>query len=134
MPLYSYRCTTCEYETEAVNRIAERRTHAPICGKNATHGPTDIKLNANLGHVQGDCHYICPMTRRPVTSHRQRNYIMREKNVVDARDFDFVKGIEKIEQQHRRDQEVAAGITKDLVTGQERPFQASELISSMGTP
>lgn len=137
MPLYSYRCERCEDETEAFNRVAERHTHAPVCGKNATHGQMGIKLNPNLGYVQGDCHYICPMTKQQVTSHRQRNYIMKERNVIDANDFKPAASFERAEKEKAKDAELIRSLKKDLTTGRDRAMteqQFSELIPSMGTP
>lgn len=87
MPLYAYQCAECGDATEAFNRMSERVTSAPVCGKNATHGQMDVKIQPVIGYVQRDCHYRCPVTRKMVTSNRQRTNIMREHNLIDANDF-----------------------------------------------
>lgn len=57
-----------------------------------------IKLSPNLGYVQPDCHYKCPVTRQHVTSNRQRCNIMSQHNLIDANDFPLTpKVIEKAE-------------------------------------
>lgn len=132
--LYAYQCDCCGDETEAFNRIAERHTHAPLCGKNATHGKMGIKLTPPMFHVASDVHYICPMTRREVTSHRQRQNIMREKNVIDANDFKPEQMFAKAEREQARDRELIKALKKDLTTGAERPLtekQLTDLIPQM---
>ena len=58
-----------------------------------------IKLTPVIGYMQRDCHYICPVTREPVTSNRQRSRIMAQHNLIDANDFPLTpKVIEKAEQ------------------------------------
>ena len=132
--IYLYHCDDCGHETEAFNRIADRHTHAPICGKNETHGPMSIKLTPGLFHVASDVHYICPMTRREVTSHRQRQNIMRERNVVDANDFKPEQGFAKAEKEKAKDMALIRQLKTDLTTGSDRPFtekQLTELIPQM---
>lgn len=82
MPIYDYLCPECGAERELFNRVSERRTNAPDC-----HGPMDIKLSANLGYVQRECRYECPVTGKVVTSHRERRNVMAEHDLVDANDF-----------------------------------------------
>lgn len=93
-----------------------------------------IKLTAGLFHIAADVHYICPMTQQQVTSHRQRNNIMREKNVVDANDLCPQKSFEKAEKEQQRDRDLIRQLKKDLTTGSDRPFterQLTELIPSL---
>jgi hypothetical protein len=111
MPLYSYTC--CGNETEAVNRIAERRTHAPKCPDCSN--PMDIKLNPVMGHVQSDCHYRCPVTDRQITTHRQRANVMAEHNLIDANDFPPEKTIAKQNAIKAKRDELAAGLHKPLI-------------------
>lgn len=57
-----------------------------------------IKLSPNIGYVQGDCHYTCPVTRQQVTTNRQRRNIMARHNLIDANDFPLTpKVVEKAE-------------------------------------
>lgn len=102
MPIYAYRCS-CGAETEAFNRVADRRTNAPEC-----HGPMEIKLCPNLGYVQQGCHYVCPITGNQITSHRQRANIMAEHDVVDANDFKPKIAHEKAQKRYNRNAEKAA--------------------------
>lgn len=134
--LYAYRCECCGDETEGFNRVAERHTNAPVCGKNATHGQMGIKLTPGLFHIAADVHYICPMTNREVTSHRQRRNIMRERNVVDANDFKPEAMFAKAERDKERDLTQIRQLRKDLTTGEDRPFterQLTELIPSLAS-
>jgi len=124
--LYAYQCS-CGFETEAVNKIADRHTHAPVCGRNATHGQMGLKLTPPMFHVATDVHYICPMTRREVTSHRQRQNIMRERNVVDANDFKPEQGFAKAEKEKAKDMDLIRQLKKDLTTGSDRPMSEKEL-------
>lgn len=125
--LYAYRCGCCGDETEAVNTVADRHTHAPVCGKNATHGPMAIKFTPPLFHVASDCHYICPMTNREVTSHRQRRNIMREKNVIDANDFKPEAMFAHHEREQAKDRQLIKQLKADLTTGKDRPFTEQQL-------
>jgi putative FmdB family regulatory protein len=85
MPLYSYQCKTCGHDLDAFNRIADRHTNAPKCP--TCTAPMGIQLQPNIGFVQRDCSYMCPVTRQPVTSNRQRARIMAEHGLTDANDF-----------------------------------------------
>lgn len=127
MPIYLYRCECCENETEQSNRVAERHTHAPVCGKNATHGHMAIKLTPNIGYVQRDCHYVCPVTRTKVTSNAQRRRIMDEHRLIDANDFPPEKAFAKAEAEKAKETEMIQKLKKDLTTGADRPFKESEL-------
>lgn len=86
-----------------------------------------IRLTAPLVHVAQDCHYVCPVTRQKVTSHRQRRRIMDENRLVDANDFKPEQGFAKAEKEKARDQELIRQLHKDLTTDQRRPFKDSEL-------
>lgn len=135
MPLYLYECAECHGITESINRMAERHTHAPICGKNATHGRMAVRLTPNLGYVQQDCSYRCPVTRQWVTSNRQRQNIMAKHNLVDAND---VCNPERAFAQADRDKaETAAQISqlrKDLTTGADRPLSDAQLHAMFPSP
>lgn len=75
----------------------------------------DIKLNPNLGHVQGDCHYRCPVTDQNITTHRQRANVMAEHNLVSANDFPPHRTIEKQNKIKAKRDEIAAGLHKPLL-------------------
>lgn len=40
-----------------------------------------------MGFVQGECRFRCVVTGKEVTTHKQRNEIMKRNNLVDANDF-----------------------------------------------
>lgn len=107
--------------------MQERHTNAPVCGKNATHGRMAIEIQPVMGYVQGGCHYICPVTRKEVTSHRQRTNIMRENNMVDANDLNPVAAFAKAERDQQDTRDKIRAIRKDLTTGTDRPFTDKEL-------
>lgn len=118
MPIYAYVCQECGDERDQFNRISERRTNAPQC-----HGAMDIKLSPVLGHVQRDCHYICPVTDQPITSNRQRRNMMAEHNVVDANDFKPEAAHAKQKKRFDRNAEIAAQLSTpvDKLLDQYRP-------------
>lgn len=137
MPLYLYECPECHSRTEATNRMAERHTHAPVCGKNATHGQMGIRLTPNLGHVQQDCSYRCPVTRQWVTSNRQRRNIMAEHRLADARDIkpEHVQAaFDKADRQKAESRELISKLRKDLTTGHDRPIDDAQLHAMFPSP
>lgn len=104
MPLYAYRCPVCNAEQDEFNRIAERETGAPDC---PDHGQMLPIISPVRGIVQADCHFICSATDQPVTTHRQRQNIMAEHNLIDARELDYSKRIAQKKAQTARDLEEA---------------------------
>ena len=118
MPIYAYICHECGAEREGFNRVSERRTNAPDC-----HGPMDIRLTPNIGFVQRECHYECPITGQPITTHRQRANVMAEHDVVDANDFKPAVTHEKAKRRFDRNAEKAAQLSSpiDKVLDQYRP-------------
>lgn len=85
MPLYEYRCRQCGAESEAYNRIAERESGAPAC---ACGGQTEPFIGTPpMGHVQGECHYVCPKTGEQITSRKQRAENFARHGLMDANDF-----------------------------------------------
>lgn len=101
--LYDYRCKSCLKETEAVNRIAERRTNAPVC--------CDEKMEiwikqAPMGFVDREVRYMCPETGIGVTSRNQRNEIMARNNLVDANDL-FGSKVERAKEKQAWDKKIA---------------------------
>ena len=79
--MYDYRCKTCRAETEAVNRIDERNSNAPIC---CGERMEIIIKKAPMGYVDRVIHYICPVTNERVTTKRQRHNIMAREGLVSA--------------------------------------------------
>lgn len=96
--LYDYRCKSCKRETEAYNRIAERRTHAPVC----CGSQMDIFIkSAPYGYVGMEIFYRCPVTNQGVTSLKQRKEIMAREHLVDANDLVNTKTIQTKVQKHK---------------------------------
>lgn len=81
--LYDYQCQICKREVEAINKIDERNTHAPVCCE--THMQIIIK-QAPMAYMDREVRYICPVTNKEVTTRRQRNEIMAREGLVDAND------------------------------------------------
>ena len=82
--IYEYRCLECGAELEAVREIEQRRTHAPLCCGQLT----QIEIRTpRQGYVDNMAEYICPVTRKPITTRRQRNYVMEENYLIDANDY-----------------------------------------------
>ena len=104
MPLYAYRCPTCQAEQDAYLPVAEVDTGAPDC---PGHGQMRQYLTPVMVSVQPECHFICSATDQPVTSHRQRANIMAEHRLIDARELDYPKQIAERKAQRARDLEDA---------------------------
>jgi putative FmdB family regulatory protein len=106
MPIYAYRCPECGASQDAFNRVSERHANAPEC-----HGPMQVEIQPNLGFVQRDCHYKCPVTDQLVTSHATRRNIMAEHNLVDANDFKPAQAIERQRKRYEKNAELAAQLS-----------------------
>lgn len=74
----------------------------------------DIKLSPNLGYVQRECHYQCPVTGAEVTSNRQRRRIMDSNDLVDANDFPPGPAIAKAEKERADNAELGAKLVNPL--------------------
>jgi predicted nucleic acid-binding Zn ribbon protein len=106
MPLYAYRCPTCQAEQDAYLPVAEHETGAPVC---EGHGQMRQYLTPVMVSVQPECHFICSATEGDVqvTSHRQRANIMAEHNLIDARELDYPKQIAERKARKARELEEA---------------------------
>lgn len=82
--LYDYQCKSCGTEKEAVSRIADRFTNAPVC---CDEKMTLFIKQAPMGYVDREVRYICPVTNSEVTTRRARNEIMARNNLIDANDL-----------------------------------------------
>ena len=101
--IYDYLCRTCGSETEAVNRISERRTNAPVCCDERM----DIIIKtAPMGFVDREIHYWCPATNKPITSRRPRNEMMKREGLVDANDIVNHKTIKARVKEHEKRKEI----------------------------
>ncbi len=81
MPLYDFRCQTCEAEVEAYRSIRDSESEPPThCGA----AMVKVHKRAPMGSIQVDACYRCPVTGDAVTSRRQRSEIMKRHNLVDA--------------------------------------------------
>ena len=86
MPLYAYKCSTCDEFTDSYNSVASRH-NAPQCECGAdtelSIQPTQIAPVLGGGGFQG---YVCPVTSEWVTSRRKRKYITESNNLVEVGD------------------------------------------------
>lgn len=73
-----------------------------------------VEIQPNLGFVQRECHYKCPVTNRLVTSHATRRNIMAEHNLVDANDFKPEQAIEKQRKRFEKNAELAAKLSTPI--------------------
>jgi putative FmdB family regulatory protein len=118
MPIYAYRCPECGASLDAFNRVSDRHSSAPHC-----HGPMEVEIQPNLGFVQRGCHYECPITGKPITTHAQRRNVMAEHNLVDANDFKPEQAIAKQRKRFERNAELAKELSTpiDKVLDKYRP-------------
>lgn len=77
-----------------------------------------IRPHANMGFVKAECRYVCPVTRKPVTTQRQRQNIMAEHNLIDANDFKPKEFIAK-EEAAKAKREKLAGTLKNPLPDRE---------------
>ena len=104
MPTYTFRCPACGTVRETFARVSEKEASTPnCCGQRS-----ETLLQPSYGYVQSQCHYRCPVTREGVTSWKQRNEIMKRKNLMDMSDMNPAKEIAKAEARKAENQRLAA--------------------------
>jgi hypothetical protein len=99
--VYDYRCKQCGSETEAVNRIDERNSNAPVC---CDQRMEIIIKKAPMGYMGREINYICPVTNERVTSKRQRRNIMAREGLVSA--HEMVSSYDQRQKQVERSKEL----------------------------
>jgi hypothetical protein len=89
--IYEYECQICKHRTTAVRTIAERNNGPDCCnGKMEKHIFTAPANKIPMWDVD----YFCKALGQPITSMRQRKYLMDKGGLVDADEFgkpDFEK-------------------------------------------
>ena len=85
MPTYTYECQTCLRQTTGVRRIADRH-NAPVCdcGDKTELRITPTAFTCPAADFDG---YRCVATGQEITSEAQRKRVMKENDLVDAREF-----------------------------------------------
>ena len=79
MPIYEYRCQTCEEITEGFNSVADRDNAPPCdsCGK-------ETRKIISLYRVHGDFEeYYDDNLETHIKSKQHRKKVMKEKDVVE---------------------------------------------------
>ncbi len=86
MPTYEYQCQTCLKRYEAVRRVADRK-NGPICDCG---DKTEQRIFTGRAFVAPDWNfegYKCVATGKTITSARERTRVMKENDLVDAREY-----------------------------------------------
>ena len=83
MPIYAFRCDQCGRDQDQFARVADRDANPPACC-GASMGR---RLTAPMVFVSNLEAYQCPLSGEVVTSSRRRADLMKEHDVVDARDY-----------------------------------------------
>jgi hypothetical protein len=89
--IYEYECQICKHRTTAVRTIAERKSGPDCCNGKMELG---IFSAPSLKVPMWDVDYFCQALGQPITSMRQRKYLMDKGGLVDADEFgkpDFEK-------------------------------------------
>ena len=68
------------------------------------------QIQAVYGYMQAETHYICPKTRQPITTRKQRLESFAKHNLIDASDWDPAKEIAK-QQKRKADNAALASCT-----------------------
>ncbi len=104
MPMYDFRCTACAAVTSRFRRVASR--HDPLSCDCS--GSMELAiLVAPAGHVQGDCHYICPATGRQITDRGKRANSFAEFG-LEASDLDQENEIQTRNKKKKADRDALA--------------------------
>jgi putative FmdB family regulatory protein len=84
MPVYTYRCGTCEQSRDAFNKVDDRDCSPECCGQAMAR-----QFTAPMVQVPGgiDVNYRCPMSGEVVQSMKRRKYLMEKHGVVDSREL-----------------------------------------------
>jgi len=83
MPLYSYKCNTCESTQRQMNSIDNRKIGPECCGVNMSQVIEAPMVNDNfLGSFKNEG-YVSPLSGNYITSKKQRKSEMIEYNVVE---------------------------------------------------
>ena len=98
--LYDYQCKQCKAETEAINKVDERNTNAPVC---CDEPMVIIIKQAPMGYMGRTIDYICPVTNEHVTTKRQRRNIMAENNLKPAHELMQSKEARNAAEQRSKD-------------------------------
>ena len=78
MPLYSYRCPSCDSTADHYNSIANRHEGPACCG-------APMRQSITAATVIGEMKpYYCVATSQMVTSREQRRKVIKEHGLVEA--------------------------------------------------
>ena len=105
MPTYAYKCPTCQSERDVFCKIAEMDEKIPEC-----HGKMERQIQAVSGYVQMACHYVCPVTRKGVTSWKERKELFAKHNLRDASDWNPAQEITKQKKKRIENETLAANM------------------------
>ena len=113
MPMYEYQCDECDTRVDEVRKIIDRNTPFPCdCGGVFEHG----MFTAPAGHVQEECHYVCPATGIPTTSWRQRKNIFAKNDLVMVDPDEHKEKTAKVlKKKEKRDNLAKGYLPKDLM-------------------
>lgn len=83
MPIYEYHCHECGKAQDVFNRVDDRDASAPVCCEVVT----ERQISAPMISIPQNCHYVCPVSGKEVTSYRQRKNIMAEHGLRECNDM-----------------------------------------------
>jgi predicted nucleic acid-binding Zn ribbon protein len=109
VPIYPFRCPTCEATRDEFKHVDERDANPPAC----CGAPMARQLTAPMVSVPANCAYKCPVTGQVVTSYRQRANIMAEHRLTDANDFSPQYMVERKRKERAENERLAAQLYAD---------------------
>jgi putative FmdB family regulatory protein len=118
MPTYSYECQKCGTRAEAVRPISEHKNGPMCCGSMMEQRITAVAFSCPAADFEG---YRCVATGQVITSEAQRQRVMKENDLADARDFpapDFEQMREderKFKEQASKPQEVPVDLKRAML-------------------
>ena len=83
MPLYSYKCKTCQTPTTKINKIADHINGAPwCCDTQMVQTITAETMGLKPMGAKHFDNYLCPVSEQVVTSEKQRHNIESEHEIT----------------------------------------------------
>jgi len=106
MPTYVYECFHCERGEEVFCKMSDMDDRTPFCCGDRM----QRIIQPVYGYVQGECHYVCPVTKQGISSWKERRESFARHGLIDASDVDPAKEIAKAQKRREQNAILAASM------------------------